>query len=392
MSFRKMWSLFMHHETTKNIRVGITGQAGFIGSHLYNSLRLNPEKYITVPFLDEFFDDIQKLKSFVDSCDVIIHLAGVNRHHDLSELYAMNVALAEKLIASLADSKDRKHVIFSSSIQENVENSYGKAKRDAREMLSAWADRSNNSFSGLIIPNVFGAFGRPFYNSVVATFAHQLTHGITPKIDVDSELSLINVADLVTEILCIIDEKHVGKLVIKPRHQISVSKVLNLMMKFKEKYFLKGEIPQIANEFELQLFNVFRASISLKEFFPFYYKINEDERGRFIEVARLGIGGQVSYSTTKPGITRGNHFHTRKIERFSVVKGRAKISLRRIGTDEVIDFLLDESEPAFVDMPIWYTHNITNIGDSELITFFWINEPYNSSDPDTYFEAVENKD
>jgi UDP-2-acetamido-2,6-beta-L-arabino-hexul-4-ose reductase len=113
-----------------------------------------------------------------------------------------------------------------------------------------------------------------------------------------------------------------------------------------------------------------------------------DTRGSFVEVIRLGIGGQVSFSTTVPGITRGNHYHTRKIERFAVIKGKALIQLRRIGTDAVLDFYLDGDEPAYVDMPIWYTHNITNIGDEVLYTNFWINEFYDPNDPDTYFENV----
>jgi UDP-2-acetamido-2,6-beta-L-arabino-hexul-4-ose reductase len=129
--------------------------------------------------------------------------------------------------------------------------------------------------------------------------------------------------------------------------------------------------------------------MDLSGYFPRKFKKNVDARGAFVEIARLGIGGQVSFSTTVPGITRGNHFHTRKIERFAVIKGKARIQMRRIGTGEVLDFFLDGDEPAYVDMPIWYTHNIKNIGNGELITVFWINEPYDPSDPDTYFVNVE---
>jgi UDP-2-acetamido-2,6-beta-L-arabino-hexul-4-ose reductase len=126
----------------------------------------------------------------------------------------------------------------------------------------------------------------------------------------------------------------------------------------------------------------------LKEYFPRKFKLNTDDRGVFVEVMRHGISGQTSYSTTVPGITRGNHYHTRKIERFAVIKGKAKIELRKIGSSEVLSFELDGSQPAYIDMPIWYTHNIKNIGQDELLTMFWINEPYDSADPDTYFEIV----
>jgi UDP-2-acetamido-2,6-beta-L-arabino-hexul-4-ose reductase len=128
--------------------------------------------------------------------------------------------------------------------------------------------------------------------------------------------------------------------------------------------------------------------MDIKNYFPVKFTQHTDPRGSFVEVIRLGVGGQVSFSTTVPGITRGNHYHTRKIERFAVIKGKALIQLRRIGTDEVLDFYLDGTEPAYVDMPIWYTHNIKNIGDDILYTNFWINEFYNPDNADTYFEDV----
>ena len=162
---------------------------------------------------------------------------------------------------------------------------------------------------------------------------------------------------------------------------------LNLL-NYKEIYQDKGEIPKLNNKFELNLFNTFRCYMDISNHFPVKLNQHTDPRGSFVEIIRLGIGGQVSFSTTKPGITRGNHFHTRKIERFAVIKGKARIQLRKIGSDEVLDFYLNGDEPAYVDMPIWYTHNIKNIGEDTLYTNFWINEPYNPEDADTYFEEV----
>jgi UDP-2-acetamido-2,6-beta-L-arabino-hexul-4-ose reductase len=158
-------------------------------------------------------------------------------------------------------------------------------------------------------------------------------------------------------------------------------------MSYKALYLDKGEFPALDTPFDLALFNTFRCYIP-EEKYPFTLKLNPDQRGMFVEVVRTGSSGQFSYSTTKPGITRGNHFHTRKAERFAVIQGKAKISLRRIGTDHVVDYIIDGETPGFVDMPIWHTHNITNIGDTELLTLFWINEPYNADDPDTYFVNV----
>ena len=223
----------------------------------------------------------------------------------------------------------------------------------------------------------------------MATFSHQLTHGEKPKIDFDGELKLIYVGELVSEIIKKVKEKKNESLYHVPHTSIAkVSEILNLLKKYKIEYQNKGEIPATTNIFELNLFNTFRSYIDISTHFPVKFTQHTDMRGSFVEIIRLGVGGQVSFSTTVPGITRGNHFHTRKIERFAVIKGKALIQLRRIGTEEVLDFYLDGDEPAYVDMPIWYTHNIKNIGNEVLYTNFWINEPYNEEDADTYFEEV----
>jgi UDP-2-acetamido-2,6-beta-L-arabino-hexul-4-ose reductase len=170
--------------------------------------------------------------------------------------------------------------------------------------------------------------------------------------------------------------------------EAKVSEILSLLQKFRKSYQDKGEIPHLVNDFELKLFNTYRCYMDIGSYFPKKFVQHSDDRGFFVEIARLAISGQISFSTSKTGITRGNHFHTRKIERFAVIKGKALIQLRRIGTDEVYDFYLDGEEPSYVDMPIWYTHNIKNIGDDILYTIFWINEPFDPIDPDTYFEKV----
>ncbi|MCK9401523.1 MAG: hypothetical protein M0Q51_16210 [Bacteroidales bacterium] len=165
--------------------------------------------------------------------------------------------------------------------------------------------------------------------------------------------------------------------------------MLNKLEKFKKDYFENGIIPDLSISFDRNLFNTFLCYIDHQSFFPFKLKKNSDDRGSFVETIKLNSGGQVSFSTTVPGITRGNHFHTRKAERFAVIKGKARIQLRKIGTNKIMSFDLDGVQPSFVDMPVWYTHNITNTGDEELYTIFWINEFFDPDDPDTYFEAVE---
>ncbi len=375
------------------IKIGITGQAGFVGQHIFNTLGLNPEKYERIPFEDSFFKSELQLDSFVSQCHVIIHLAAMNRHNDPQVIYDTNVGLVNSLIASLERTKSTAHILLSSSIQEERDNLYGKSKKDGRLLLEKWANDKGGKSTGLIIPNVFGPFGHPYYNSVVATFSHQISHGETPKIEVDGQVKLIYVGELVAVILKEIEDgvnrkETIKKVEIESTSEKKVSELLVLLENYKSQYQDKGEIPVINNTFELNLFNTFRCYMDIRNHFPVKFTQHLDTRGSFVEVIRLGVGGQVSFSTTVPGITRGNHYHTRKIERFAVIKGKALIQLRRIGTDEVLDFYLDGNEPAYVDMPIWYTHNIKNIGEEVLYTNFWINEFYDPLDPDTFFENV----
>ncbi len=371
------------------LKIGITGQKGFVGIHLYNTLGLQPEKFERIPFERSFFDNENLLDAFVNQCDVIVHLAALNRHNEAEVIYDTNVSLVKSLVASLERTNSKAHVLISSSSQEERDNLYGKSKKEGRELLANWAIKADATFTGLIIPNVFGPFGHPYYNSVVATFSHQVAHGETPKIEVDGQLKLIYVGELVAEIINAIEvKKNQSSYIVNPTSEAKVSELLNLLQHYKEMYQDKGEIPVLHTTFELNLFNTFRCYMNIKEHFPVKFTQHTDPRGSFVEIIRLGMGGQVSFSTTVPGITRGNHYHTRKIERFAVIKGKALIQLRKIGTDEVLDFYLDGNEPAYVDMPIWYTHNIKNIGEEVLYTNFWINEFYDPNDPDTYFENV----
>lgn len=372
------------------IRVGITGQAGFIGTHLWNLIGTRPEAYTPVPFSDDLFQSEARLRAFVRSCDAIVHLAAVNRHPDPQVLYDTNLRLTDRLIAAMEAEHVTPHLLFSSSTQETRDNPYGASKRECRRRLSAWAERAGARFTGCVIPNVFGPYGRPFYNSVVATFVHQLTHALQPTIQVDGEVNFIYVGDLCEAFLSIIQSgERADERPIPHGHTCKVSEVLAKLEDFKARYLLKGELPTLRDRFDIQLFNTFCAAIDHRAFFPFGLKMNTDDRGTFVELARLAnLGGQVSFSTTHPGITRGNHYHTRKIERFAVVKGKARIELRRIGTEDKMTFELDGAAPAFVDMPVWMTHNITNIGSEDLYTVFWINEPFDPADPDTFFEKV----
>jgi len=371
------------------LRIGITGQEGFVGQHLYNTIGLYPEEFERIPCHRDLFSDQGKLQKFVSQCDVIVHLAAMNRHNDAEVLYKTNIKLVKNLIDALEATNSRAHVLFSSSSQEEQENLYGRSKKDGRELLIQWANQAGAEFTGLVIPNVFGPFGHPHYNSFIATFSHQLTHYEQPKIEVDGEVKLIYVNELVDFILEVVKSKRGNPLHVVSHTSVKrVSEILSILETYKEQYFLYGIIPKMNTQFEINLFNTFRCYIDIKAHNPVKFVKHIDERGTFVEIIRLNQGGQVSFSTTAPGITRGNHYHTRKIERFAVIKGKALIQLRKIGTAEILDFYLDGKEPAYVDMPLWHTHNIKNIGNEELYTNFWINEFFDPNDADTYFEIV----
>ena len=370
-------------------KIGVTGQNGFVGYHLYHTLKLFPDEFEMVDFERAFFEKDELLDEFVKQCDVIVHLAALNRHNDQDVIFKTNTALVRQLIEALDRTGKMPHVLISSSTQEERDNLYGKSKKEGRQMLSDWSKRTGGRFTGMVIPNVFGPFGQPFYNSVVATFCHQTARDETTRIDTDGHLKLIYVGELVDEILKLIrKDDNTHEYVLSHTGEAKVSEILSLLKNYRVIYQEKGEIPELKSTFEHNLFNTYRCYMEHGSYFPRKFVQHTDPRGSFVEIIRLGIGGQVSFSTTVPGITRGNHYHTRKIERFAVIKGKARIQLRRIGTDEVHNFYLDGSELAYVDMPIWYTHNITNIGDEVLYTNFWIDEPYNPEDADTWFEDV----
>lgn len=368
--------------------IGITGQPGFIGYHCTRYLE-SVHGWRVKSFEDRFFDDPELLREYVRDCDAIIHLAAVNRHDDMNVLYQTNIRLTKKLLTALDETESRPHLLYSSSTQEERDNLYGRSKKECRRLLSEWAKAHNTPFTGMILPNVYGPFGRPHYNSFVSTFCHLLATGEgQPQIHVDAEVGLIYVQEICARMGTAIEsgtDNH--SLELEPTGRIKVSDTLRILEGFRDHYLGKGVLPDVSTPFPRNLFNTFRSYIP-KDRYPMRYTAHRDDRGSFVELARTGSGGQFSFSTTVPGITRGNHYHLRKIERFSVVSGQAVIRLRRVGTREVHIFEINGDEPAFIDIPVFYTHNITNTGEDILYTAFWINEFYNPEDPDTFYEEV----
>ena len=369
------------------IKVGITGHNGFLGTHLKNQLNFKYDSYQIIPFERSYFDAPNQLQQFARQCDIIIHLAGLNRHHSQEVIYNTNLALSQKLADALVAAAFDGQLIFASSLHQAQNTPYGRSKKESNDIFVHTAEKLHFSYTGLIIPNIFGPFGQPHYNSFIATFCHCLIQNKSPAIQ-DNVIDLIYVDAVIETIILALGVD--GIRINKIPHQISISvkEVWNLLIYHKQIYFEKGVIPDLKNSFELSLFNTFLSAIVEGPYYPRPYKVHSDVRGIFVELIREFNGGQTSFSITRPGVTRGNHFHTRKIERFSVIQGEAEVNIRKIGSQDVKKFYLKGDCPAYIDIPIWYTHNITNIGHDDLITVFWINEPYNSEDTDTYVEIV----
>jgi len=346
---------------------------------------LHEDKNIEVFHANEdVFSKRESLVNFVSVCDVIVHLAGMNRG-DEDELLETNISLGRKLIEACETSGQSPHIIFASSIQMSHDTAYGRSKRLSSEMFREWEARSGGIFTNLILPNVFGEHGKPFYNSVVATFCYQLAQGDGPEIIEDRTIDLIYVHRVVTIIRETINDSSEKE--IKPSGlSISVSELLTKLNGFAG-FYSEGTIPPLENDFDLCLFNTYRSFLYPKNS-PMILTLHQDQRGTLFEAVKTLNGGQCFFSTTHPGITRGNHYHKRKLERFLVVKGEAVIRLRRLLFEDVVEFMVSGDEPCFLDIPVLHTHSITNVGDSDLLTLFWAHELYDPEQPDTYPENV----
>jgi len=364
-------------------RIGITGIEGLIGWHLHAYLYGQKNSNVNTADRSTFLSK-EKLDRFVTSNDVVVHLAGMNRG-DEEVVAKTNIKLTKDLISALMRTNSQPHIIFSSSTHIYRDTAYGNSKRECTKLFKNWSDISGGLFTNLVLPNVFGESGKPFYNSVVSTFCYQIANGDKPEIINDVEMEQLHAQEVAREIFNIIHSSHTGNIILTGIN-IKVSELLKKIKNYDDIY-KRHIIPDLENAFDLQLFNTYRSYLYPQKY-PIQIILHKDERGTLFEAVKSLNGGQVFISTTKPGISRGNHYHTSKLERFFVLSGQAEIRIRKLFSNIVHSFKVSGLKPEYIDMPTLHTHDITNTGTEELITLFWSHEIFDPKRPDTFPEIV----
>lgn len=363
------------------MKIALTGAAGFLGWHTRLRLAALTDHEV-VPVTRENWSDLDRI---VADADAVIHLAGVNRAVNDHEVEQGNIRLGSEVAKAIAAAGHPLRVVMSGTIQVERDNAYGRGKLSAQRAIAEAATNAGGHFVDVCLPNLFGEHGRPAYNSFVATFVRDTIAGKLPRLN-DGPVELVHVQDaaqtLIDALQCV-DHR------IRPEGILTgVVEVWELLQEFHRSYIPAGEIPDLSSKFRIDLFNTYRAGL-----FPDHYPIalvpHSDPRGSFVETVRCRGGeGQASFSTTVPGVTRGEHYHLAKVERFAVIQGKARISLRKMFTDDVIDFAVSGDQPVAVDMPVGWVHNITNTGADVLLTQFWSHELFRPEAPDTFAEPV----
>lgn len=382
------------------MKIFVTGSNGFVGKNLVHTLKNIADKKdrsfdidtdITVLEYDiglneEYFDEYCKQTDFV------VNLAGVNRPKEQSEFITGNSSFVEDLTNTLKKHGNKCPVLLSSSIQAELDNPYGISKRQGEQILFSYGEETGAAVYVYRFMNIFGKWCRPNYNSVIATFCNNIASGLPITVnDKDAKLKLVYIDDVVKEIINAIKgkahfNKESGFCEVPVFYETTVGEVSDLIYSFKKSREDKS-VPDCGKPFIHKLYSTYISYLSESEFsYPLI--MNTDERGSFTEILKTPDRGQVSVNISKPGITKGNHWHHTKNEKFCVVSGEGVIRFRKIGEERVIEYRVNGKELKVVDIPVGYTHSIINEGDSEMITIMWASELFNSNKPDTYFEEV----
>ena len=391
------------------MNVLVTGAKGFVGKNLVGKDKTRPSLEINQIYSYDIDTDPSLLDEYCAKANFVFNLAGVNRPQNADEFMQGNFGFASTLLDTLKKHGNTCPVMLSSSVQATLigryDSDYGKSKKAGEDLFFSYADETGAKVLVYRFPNLFGKWYRPNYNSAVATFCHNIANDLPITVnDPAVRLELLYIDDLVTEMLdalegkehrCVFDGIDTvlcegGKFCAAPvTHKVTLGEITELLCSFADqpKTLLMPEMPE--NSFAKKLYSTYLSYLP-KEKVAFPLKMNVDSRGSFTELIKTASCGQVSVNISKPGITKGQHWHNTKWEFFIVVSGRGKIQMRKIGSDEVLDFEVSGDKIEAVHMLPGYTHNIINLSDTEdLVTVMWANEQFDPSHPDTFFEVVE---
>lgn len=378
----------------------VTGAKGFIGKNLIatlNNIRMEKDKSFDITKDIEIYEydidsSLELLETYCADCDFVFHLAGINRPKDQNEFMKGNFGFTSLLLDALKKHNNKCSIMLASSIQAVLDNPYGQSKKAGEELLLSYGSETGAKIYIYRYPNVFGKWCRPNYNSAVATFCNNIACGLPIHVNDRSTLmTLVYIDDVVTELLAMLKgEAHFdesGYCYVPATHSITLGEIVDLLYSFKASRDERSIPDMGADSFSRKLYATYLSYLP-EENFSYPLAMNIDKRGSFTEILRTLDRGQFSVNIIKPGITKGNHWHHTKNEKFIVVSGKAVIRLRRIDSDEVIQYHLNSAKIEAVDIPPGYTHNITNEGEVELVVFMWCNECFDPDKPDTYFEEV----
>lgn len=368
------------------MKILVTGSEGFIGRNLI--ARLKQQGYMNIMAFD-IGTKAEQLDEYAARCDFVFHLAGVNRPQDPREFTSGNEDFTKKLLTALARHGSKAPVLASSSIQAVLDNPYGKSKKAMEDLLRMYGEKMAVPVFLYRLTNVFGKWCRPDYNSAVATFCHRIARGIPITVnDHKTRMELIYIDDLTEAFIGALEGRAVcdgGFYTVPEVYTLELGRIVSLLESFRDS---RGDltVPDLADAFTKKLYSTYLSYLP-EDQFGYPLRTHEDSRGSFTEFLRTA-GGQISVNVAKPGITKGNHWHHTKIEKFLVVSGEGIIRFRAVGGGEVIAYHADENKPQVVDVPPGYTHSIENTGSKDLVTVIWTNECFDPEKPDTYVLEV----
>jgi len=366
----------------------VTGSAGFIGRNLITALRRRDDVVIKT-FTEE--DDPSILTGLLGEADVVYHLAGVNRPETEAEFEAGNVGVTQQIIDLLKRLDPRPIVVLSSSIQADRDNPYGRSKRGAEDALLEYHVQTGGPIAIYRLPGVFGKWSRPNYNTVVATFCHNIARDLDIAIhDPNTELELVYIDDVVTSFLRHVEgalDPAQTRYTVTPTFKVTLG---DLAARIRRLRAMRETlvVPDFSDGFMRRLYATYLSFLPEDEF-AYPVKLHTDNRGWLFELIKSDHFGQIFVSKTLPGITRGHHYHDTKIEKFCVIQGQGIIRFRQIDSQDILEYPVGDEEIKVVDIVPGYTHSIENVGEGEMIVLFWADEIFDPGRPDTHFCKVE---